>query len=270
MSAMKRVSSLSLCLMLLCAITLAAWGHPLCDNAQRGSLTITLQDGDTPVSGGSFTLYQVGDADEEDGTYCYRLSDTFLSSGVEITDLEDPLVAEDLAEFAVSSGAPGTTMEVEEGGNVEFPDLNHGLYLVVQQEAAPNYQPAEPFLVSIPQQVNGIYVYHVSATPKVALARIGVEPSPTPEETPEPEEPTLPAETVTPTPEPQPTETPAASATPTTTNPKTTQETPVTTSKLPQTGQLQWPIPVMVFAGLGCITLGWWLWITGKDERHEA
>lgn len=269
MSAMKRVSALSLCMMLLCAITLAAWGHPLCDNAQRGSLTVTLQDGDTPISGGSFTLYQVGDAEEEGGAYCYRLSDTFLPSGVEITDLEDPLVAEDLAEFAVSYGAPCTTAAVEEG-TAEFTDLDHGLYLVVQQEAAAGYQLAEPFLVSIPQQVNGAYVYHVAATPKIALARVNIEPSLTPEETPAPEETTPPVETATPTPEAQPTETPAASTTTPTTKEKTTQKTTTTTQKLPQTGQLQWPIPVMVFVGLGCITLGWRLWISGKDERHEA
>ena len=31
------------------------------------------------------------------------------------------------------------------------------------------------------------------------------------------------------------------------------------TGKLPQTGQLWWPIPLLVLGGLGLLALGWWI-----------
>jgi hypothetical protein len=39
--------------------------------------------------------------------------------------------------------------------------------------------------------------------------------------------------------------------------------------KLPQTGQLNWPIPLMVAAGLGFFVVGWVLCFGKKREQHE-
>lgn len=45
--------------------------------------------------------------------------------------------------------------------------------------------------------------------------------------------------------------------------PSTKQEGP----KLPQTGQLNWPVPVLAVSGLAIFTLGWFL--RKKEERYE-
>lgn len=57
--------------------------------------------------------------------------------------------------------------------------------------------------------------------------------------------------------------------------PAPTTETTATTattipSKLPQTGQNNWPVPVMLAAGLLFVLCGCWLHISGKDKKHEA
>lgn len=39
---------------------------------------------------------------------------------------------------------------------------------------------------------------------------------------------------------------------------------------LPQTGQLDWPIPVLTIAGLGLFAAGWFLRFYGKKSDHEA
>ena len=40
-------------------------------------------------------------------------------------------------------------------------------------------------------------------------------------------------------------------------------------SHLPQTGQLNWPVPVLAGAGLVLFALGWWLCF-GQRKRHET
>ena len=50
-----------------------------------------------------------------------------------------------------------------------------------------------------------------------------------------------------------------------TTPPPTEPEDP----KLPQTGQLNWPIPLMVVAGVGLFIAGWMLCFGKKRERYE-
>jgi len=39
--------------------------------------------------------------------------------------------------------------------------------------------------------------------------------------------------------------------------------------KLPQTGQLNWPVPLMACAGLALFALGWALCYAGKKEGYE-
>ena len=45
-----------------------------------------------------------------------------------------------------------------------------------------------------------------------------------------------------------------------------TPSTPSGGNKLPQTGQLTWPVPVMAVSGMALFTLGWWLCF-GKQEE---
>ena len=50
-----------------------------------------------------------------------------------------------------------------------------------------------------------------------------------------------------------------------------TKDTVVTitnTSKLPQTGQLNWPVPVLICAGLALFVVGWVLFFRRKKEKN--
>lgn len=82
--------------------------------------------------------------------------------------------------------------------------------------------------------------------------------TPTPSETPTP----TPSDTPTPTPTPSGTPTPTPSGTPTPTPSASTPApsgTPGPTTKpgtLPQTGQLWWPVPLLLCAGLFCVSVG--------------
>ena len=106
--------------------------------------------------------------------------------------------------------------KVGEDGKVTFSSLPFGLYLAVQKTAPAGYGKTEPFLVSLPYLYEGEYQYDVASQPKTDLER---------------EVPTKP------------------------TSPATNPTFPGG-KKLPQTGQLWWPVPVLACGGLGCIVVG--------------
>ena len=97
--------------------------------------------------------------------------------------------------------------------------------------------------------------------------------SPNPSESPEPSESPNPTESPTPSETPGPTP-PAESPEPTppveSTPPATPSEPPKPDEpKLPQTGQLNWPIPVLTAAGLLLFSIGWFLRFGKRKDSYE-
>lgn len=48
------------------------------------------------------------------------------------------------------------------------------------------------------------------------------------------------------------------------------EPTKPTDSQLPQTGQLNWPVPILVVGGLVLFLLGWFLYFDGNKKKHES
>ena len=213
----KRIAAVLLAAVLVLAMPMRAQAHDVPDLSRKGSVTVTVRMGETPVSGGSLTLYRVGDIAEDDGNYSFALTEAFLASGVSLDDLSAPELAETLAEYAGNTS--GVTKTIAADGSAAFTELELGLYLAVQTDAAPGYSKLTPFLVSVPYMEDGAYQYDVDATVKGELER-----------TPTPTEPTTP---------PDPT--------------------------LPETGQLNWPIPVLATLGLILFATGWCITAKKKD-----
>lgn len=109
---------------------------------QQGSIEVAMEYGGKTVSGGTVTLYEIGDWSETAD-------------------------AEILAEYADKMNIPGTTKKVGEDGKARFPKLAPGHYLVVQHEAPAGFLPMNPFCISIPMTVGGKLIYDVQATPKL-------------------------------------------------------------------------------------------------------
>jgi cell division septation protein DedD len=276
MSIGKRLTALLLAGLMVCAMMSTAWGEELPDLSKTGEITLRMKDGDTVVPGGSVSLYQVGELVEEQGAYTLTFTDPFLESQASLDDLESSQLPHQLADYASDQHLVGVSQTISDLGTASFSDLPLGLYLVVQTESNADYELAEPFLVSLPQLTDGSYLYTVEAAPKLALSTEGssyspvdepvvtapVETEPQPVETTPVE--TTPVETTVPTPS---VVTPSPSTVPTTN--KTTTTT-TTAAKLPQTGQLNWPIPVLVMAGFLLMSLGYRLRREDKDAEHET
>ncbi len=224
MKRFKYIFALSLSLILLCAAAFPTCAYDVPDFALKGSVTVTMHCGNTVVLGGTMTMYRVGKVSEQDGKYSFTPVDAFADCDANFSDVQSSELAAELQGYAEKHEITGTTKNIGSDGTAVFSDLELGLYLLVQHDAADGYNRAVPFLISVPNVEDGRYVYDVNAAPKVELEK-EMETDPPPKE---PEDP-----------------------------------------KLPQTGQLNWPIPVLVTLGLLLFSCGWILRFGRKRTCDE-
>lgn len=247
----KHVISGLLALLFLLALPLSAAAQPVPDVSRNGhcSITVSMTYKGKAVRGGTLALYKVGDVAEDGGNYSFVPAEEIQADIPEFGDIESPDLAGKLCKLE-SKLTPVTDLpkKVGEDGNATFSDLTFGLYLVVQKTAASGYGKTAPFLVSVPYLYADEYQYDVTSQPKTDLER-EVPTKPTGPTT----KPTKPTDPIT---------KPTKPTSPTT--------KPTTSSgggkKLPQTGQLWWPVPVLACAGLGCITVGLFRRWEARDE----
>ncbi|MCD8321764.1 MAG: peptidase, partial [Oscillospiraceae bacterium] len=180
MKRIKTAAVLLLALAMLCglAVTAFAADNASLDFSQTGSIGLTLADGDgNAVSGGAVTLYQVATLYLNDGDMAYAYTDAFADCGVAL-DVENTALAAALA-ACVTASTPGTEQEIGADGTVSFTGLELGLYLIVQTTDSDNYETINPFVVTVPIDSDGEWVYAVDASPKVGTVT-PIEPTPTP------------------------------------------------------------------------------------------
>lgn len=242
----KRLLSICFVFALLCVICLPAYAAVDVPNPDKtGTITVNMQYNGQPVAGGTLSVYRVGQIYEDDGNYSFTLTDDFADSKMPLNQntIVAPETAEELSDFAdEKSLEPDKTGTIDKAGHISLDELELGLYLVKQNQAAPGYLCVDPFLVTVPYlDEKGIYQYEVDASPKVSEPQV----APTGDGSGN-----------------QAGATPAPTATPLVVEAGTQ---PGTT--LPQTGQLNWPIPVLVVLGLALFTLGWFLRY-GKKDRN--
>lgn len=270
----------------LAALTLLVWcaapavALEVVDLSRTGSIKVSLYDSETSeaVGGGTLTLYRVAKVQKDNANLSFVYTNGFEDCGVELGDLSEGELAGRLAE-KIAATAESTTVEISDFGTAEFGDLEVGLYLVVQATAAEDYNVINPFLVSVPIQENGSYVYDVDALPKVGTAaKKTPEPPDTPDKPDTPDTPDKPEE-----------ENPNTPVAPGPDNPDgwvlgangekiyRNPEAPSPDNPnghvmgahgLPQTGQLNWPIPVLAVTGVVLVAAGIRLKKgTRKDEK---
>lgn len=273
----KRLAAVLAALTLLVWCAAPAFALEVVDLSRTGSIKVSLYDSETSeaVGGGTLTLYRVAKVQKDNANLSFVYTNGFEDCGVELGDLSEGELADRLAE-KIAATAESTTVEISDLGAAEFGDLEVGLYLVVQTTAAENYNVINPFLVSVPIQENGSYVYDVDALPKVGTA---AKKTPEPPDTPDtPDTPDKPDE-----------ENPNTPVAPGPDNPDgwvlgangekiyLNPEAPSPDNPnghvmgahgLPQTGQLNWPIPVLAVTGVVLVAAGIKLKKgTRKDEK---
>ncbi len=164
----KHIINLLFAIFLLSIMGTSVWAHEVPDLDQSGLITIHFEENGKSISSGSLTFYRVGEIAEQNGNYTYRPAEAFAAWGGTLNDVGSPELAKSLLEFAHSKNLSGETMEIHDSVvNYGVKNDRLGLYLVAQHEAAAGYDLLDPFLIAVPNWVNGTYVYEVNATPKM-------------------------------------------------------------------------------------------------------
>ena len=154
----KRIAALLLSIIFTLLMGVTAYAAELPDVNKECSITFTmLYGGTTPVSGGSLTIYRVGEIAEDDGNYSFKPTGAFEDCSESFANLGDTALATRLEAYAQQHSIAGMTKRINAEGIVVFDELPVGLYLVVQQEAASGYEKIAPFLISLPYFEDGAY-----------------------------------------------------------------------------------------------------------------
>lgn len=222
------------------------------DYQRKGSITVDVLSTDTgkPIAGGKLTLYKVAVATQTDGDNRFILTDLFKKSNVDINSItESDAGAEDLAfeleNYINTNHIAGEAISVDSNGQAVWNDLELGAYLVINTVPAKGYEAMNAFLVTVPRYLDGVYVYDVTANPKSGTADSAASGTSEPN--------TSTANTSIGN-----TSASNTSAANTNDTNTTTKTTTSTSKKLPQTGQLWWPVPILTLAGMSSMLLGWY------------
>ena len=134
----------------------------------RGTLRVTLKDAQTQVvvPGARFALYPVASATVAGDDIQYTYLPDFAGCGVALADVFSEESARALSAYADAHDLEGQVASADTAGTVTFADLSEGLYLIEEVGAAPGYDPASPFLVSVPMREESGWQYDITAAPK--------------------------------------------------------------------------------------------------------
>ena len=151
------------------------------DTSKRGSITLTIADPTTGtgMSGISLELIRVASIIQDgDGNYHYTYTEDFQNSATDLSTLsESDMGAREAAALmqtqADSAGIRGTIIVTNAEGRVSYTDLDLGVYLIRNYPVSENSESIRPFLVTVPRLLNNEYVYDVDATGKPEAPDIG-------------------------------------------------------------------------------------------------
>ena len=222
---------------ILSLLNTAVFSYELPDLDRLGSIGVTMRYGGKSVPGGSMTLYRIGDITADNGNCSFVLSGDFASVEASLEDLESAQLIYTVAAYIAEHDIMGSTMPIDNDGMVKFYDLEPGLYMLIQTVAANGYNCANPFIVSLPMFTDGGYVYEVDASAKAELTKNN--------------------------------DNPHEDTTPDSGDTSGPKDTDSNGGKLPQTGQLKWPIPILTVAGAGLVLVGLILCFGGRRTENE-
>ncbi len=142
---------------------------PALASAPTGHIAITTRDHDEKqvVGGAVYRLYAFAAATISDSNVTFSYTDAFKNNGMPLEQSADAALALHLAVYAENHQLPYTEKTAGHNGVVTFDNLPVGAYLVVPTDIAQGYIPASPLIVYLPKIVNGEWQYAEECTPKI-------------------------------------------------------------------------------------------------------
>lgn len=177
---MKLLKKLAIVMAAVVAAPLTVGAEQLPDLKKPGSITVQMNDGNTPVAREELTLTRVADAiSKNDGDpaakdrgYALKCTDQFSAEQALVDSLTADTIDESAKQihgYAMENNIAGTSAVADESGTVQFSSLSAGLYLIWNSKAPAGYQTIDPFLVTIPVKNENGFIYDVNASPKMEV-----------------------------------------------------------------------------------------------------
>ena len=137
-----------------------------------GSISVTLTDKkqSEAIVGAELSLYYVATVImDENENLIYNYTNDFKQLDCAIDDAE---LATKLDAFVSHHNVPSTKIITNIDGAAMCNGLPLGLYFIKQTGAVEGFAPCTPFLVTVPNEKDGEYLYDVNASPKTEVARL--------------------------------------------------------------------------------------------------
>ena len=160
---------LTIFLVLTCSYTVFAEEY---NPDLTGSISVTLTDKkqNEAIVGAELSVYYVATVLlDDDGNLMYDYTDDFKQFDTAIDDTE---LATKLDAFVSQHKVPSTKITTNIDGTALCNGLPLGLYFIKQTGAVEGFAPCTPFLVTVPNEKDGEYLYKVNASPKTEVARL--------------------------------------------------------------------------------------------------
>lgn len=230
----KAIAAVAAALLLVVTLVRSVWAAPVLDLERTYTLRLDCRYEGKALSGVPLRLFRVADADVRGG---YTPTEDFSASGVALTGWDSAAqwreAAQALSDWAKAQALRPEVSQTADGeGVAAFPGLKAGLYLVELEplRGAGGVYTFAPLLAAVPvlNDTGDGWAEDTAVQPKAAFERDEKPSGPD-------SEPDMP-----PSVEPG--------------------------DRLPQTGQLKWPVPVLAVSGMVLFAVG--LWLTRRN-RHE-
>lgn len=167
----RKIITFCVAIILLLTCSYTAFAEEF-DFDKTGSISVTLteQKQNEPIVGAELSIYYVATVImDAEGKLIYNFTDDFKQIDVEI---DDASLAAKLDTFVAQHNLPSTKITTDANGTALCDDLDLGLYFIKQTGTVDGFAPCTSFLVTLPNEKDGEYVYEVNATPKTDVIRL--------------------------------------------------------------------------------------------------
>lgn len=171
MSKLIKYLSLFIIMFFISTDIVSASDHVI-DFNKKGTISVTLMENDdNKISGAEITIYHVATVSSKDNKLVYTYNEFIKDCKGDLNDLSNESLTSEINK-CITDDMPSQSKITNNEGQVNFENLELGLYLVKQTNNVLGYSNIDPFLVNIPKDMDNKWVYDIKALPKTDIIRL--------------------------------------------------------------------------------------------------
>lgn len=145
---------------------------PIYAMEETGSVSVSLKEDGKGIPDAGVTLYKVASAKKLLDGFGLAFTEKFSNFNGKTQDIGNDSFASAAADYVHENGLTGVENKTDSNGSAFFGNLDLGVYLALQSESVDGYTDFAPFIITVPVEENGDYVYNVQAEPKTDIMHL--------------------------------------------------------------------------------------------------